>query len=120
MKIAFTTSGDSLHAPIDIRFGRAPKILVYDLESGAIEVAENTQNLNAPQGAGIQAAQNVATTGARHLVTGHCGPNAFKVLSAAGITIYTTDAPTISEALDRFRAGTLTPANAADVEGHWT
>ncbi len=119
MKIAFTTSGDSLDAPIDIRFGRAPKILVYDLETGAIEVADNTQNLNAPQGAGIQAAQNVARTGARHLVTGHCGPNAFKVLSAAGITIYTTDAPTISEAIDRFRAGSLTPANSADVEGHW-
>lgn len=120
MKIAFTTSGESLEAPIDIRFGRAPKILVYDLDTGGFEVTDNTQNLNAPQGAGIQAAQNVARTGAKHLVTGHCGPNAFKVLSAAGITIYTTDAPTISEALERFRSGSLTPANSADVEGHWT
>ncbi|HPI92681.1 MAG TPA: NifB/NifX family molybdenum-iron cluster-binding protein [Deltaproteobacteria bacterium] len=120
MKIAFTTSGDSLEAPIDIRFGRAPKILVYDLDTKAIEITDNTQNLNASQGAGIQAAQNVARTGAKHLVTGHCGPNAFKVLSAAGITIYTTDALTISEALDRFRSGSLSPANSADVEGHWT
>lgn len=43
MKIAFTTSGDGLDAPIDIRFGRAPKILVYDLDTGAIEVTDNTR-----------------------------------------------------------------------------
>lgn len=119
MKIAFTTSGDSLEAPLDSRFGRAPKILVYDLDTGTFEVIDNTQNLNAPQGAGIQAAQNVAGTGAGHLVTGHCGPKAFKVLKAAGIAIYTTDAATITEALDRFRTGSLAAAQSADVEGHW-
>lgn len=119
MKIAFTTSGDSLEAPLDSRFGRAPKILVYDLDTGDFEVMDNTQNLNAPQGAGIQAAQNVVRTGAVHLVTGHCGPKAFKVLKTAGIAIYTTDAPTVAEALVRFRSGSLAPAQSADVEGHW-
>jgi len=119
MKIAFTTSGDTLDAPVDSRFGRAPKILVYDLDSGSFEITDNTQNLNAPQGAGIQAAQNVARTGAKHLVSGHCGPKAFKVLQAAGITIYTTDAPTVAAALDQFLSGSLTPAESADVEGHW-
>ena len=120
MKIAFTTSGDSLESPLDTRFGRAPRILVYDLDAGSFEIADNTQNLNATQGAGIQAAQNVARTGAKHLVSGHCGPKAFKVLQAAGIAIYTTDAPTVAEALERFRSGSLTPAQSADVEGHWT
>jgi len=120
MKIAFTTSGDSLESPLDSRFGRAPKILVYDLDTKTFEITDNTQNLNAAQGAGIQTAQNVARSGASHLVTGHCGPKAFKVLKAAGIVIYTTDAGTVSEALDRFRSGSLTPAQSADVEGHWT
>ncbi|HOS96710.1 MAG TPA: NifB/NifX family molybdenum-iron cluster-binding protein [Deltaproteobacteria bacterium] len=119
MKIAFTTSGESLDASLDTRFGRAPRILVYDLDAGSFEVVDNTQNLNAPQGAGIQAAQNVARTGAMHLVTGHCGPKAFKVLTAAGIAVYTTDAATVSEALERFRSGGLTRAQSADVEGHW-
>jgi predicted Fe-Mo cluster-binding NifX family protein len=120
MKVAFTTSGDSLESPLDSRFGRAPKILVYDLDTKTFEITDNIQNLNAAQGAGIQAAQNVARAGASHLVTGHCGPKAFKVLKAAGIAIYTTDAGTVSEALDRFRSGSLTPAQSADVEGHWT
>lgn len=119
MKIAFTTSGHSLDAPLDARFGRAPRILVYDLDTGTFEVVYNTQNLNAPQGAGIQAAQNVARTGATHLVTGHCGPKAFKVLTAAGIAVYTTDAATVAQALELFRSGGLTRATSADVEGHW-
>ena len=33
MKIAFSTSGSDLNAPLDSRFGRAPKFLVYDLDN---------------------------------------------------------------------------------------
>jgi predicted Fe-Mo cluster-binding NifX family protein len=118
MKIAFTTSGNDLAAPLDSRFGRAPKYIVYDLESGAFEVVDNEKNLNAAQGAGIQAAESVVRLGAGSVVTGHCGPKAFRVLSAAGVKVYNTDAPTVAEALDRFRAGKLVEARSADVEGH--
>ena len=75
--------------------------------------------LNAAQGAGIQAAQTIVKAGAEALVTGHCGPKAFRVLAAAGIKVYNTDASTISEALTRYRAGQLTEATAANVESHW-
>jgi len=119
MKIVFTTSGDSLGAPLDSRFGRAPKFLIYDLQSDTFEVLDNQQNLNAAQGAGIQSAETVARSGAKALVTGHCGPKAFRVLSAAGIKIFTSDAPTVAEALEQYRAGVLTEAKSADVEGHW-
>ncbi|MBN1546120.1 MAG: NifB/NifX family molybdenum-iron cluster-binding protein [Syntrophaceae bacterium] len=119
MKVVFTTSGDSLDAPLDGRFGRAPKFLVYDLDSDKFEVIDNKQNLNAAQGAGIQAAETVARSGAKALVTGHCGPNAFQVLSAAGIKIFNSRAATISEALEQYRQESLPVANAADVKGHW-
>ena len=119
MKIAFTTSGSDLNAPLDSRFGRAPKFLVYDLDSETFEVVDNQQNLNAAQGAGIQSAETVARLGAKALVTGHCGPKAFRVLLAAGIKIFNTDAPMVAEALEQYRAGKLTEAKAADVEGHW-
>jgi predicted Fe-Mo cluster-binding NifX family protein len=119
MKIAFTTSGSDLTAPLDRRFGRAPSFLIYDLDSDTFEVADNRQNLSAAQGAGIQAAEAVARLGAKALVTGHCGPKAFRVLQAAGIAIYNTDAPTVGEALDRYRTGKLTEAKSADVEDHW-
>ena len=119
MKIAFTTSGDDLNAPLDDRFGRAPKFLIYDLESSAFELVDNKQNLNAAQGAGIQSAEAVARSGAKAIVTGHCGPKAFRVLSAAGIRIFNTSASTVAEALDLYRAGKLTEAKSADVEAHW-
>ena len=120
MKIAFTTSGDSLDAPLDERFGRAPRFIVYDTEEGTFETIDNRRSVEAAQGAGIQAAQTIARAGVQALVTGHCGPKAFRVLSEAGVAVYNTGAATVSEALERFRAGALQPASSADVEGHWT
>jgi len=119
MKVVFTTSGDNLDAPLDSRFGRAPKFLVYDLDAGTFETVDNRQNLNAAQGAGIQSAETVARLGAKALVTGHCGPNAFRVLTAAGIKVFTAEKATVAEALKKYRAGELTEAGSADVEGHW-
>ena len=119
MKVVFTTSGNIIDAPLDSRFGRAPKFLVYDLANDTFEVVDNQQNLNAAQGAGIQSAETVARLGAKCLVTGHCGPKAFRVLSAAGIKIYNTDASTVANALEQYRAGRLAEAASADVEGHW-
>ena len=119
MKIAFTTFGETLGAPLDSRFGRASKFLIYDADDDTFEVVDNRWNQDAAQGAGIQAAETVARAGASCLVTGHCGPKAFRVLSAAGIRVYHTDAPTVAEALQRFRSGKLTESDSADVEGHW-
>ncbi len=119
MKIVFSTSGDGLDSPLDSRFGRAEKFLVYDLTAGTFEVVDNRQNLHAAQGAGIQAAETVARMGAGCVVTGHCGPKAFRVLSAAGIKVYTSAAPTVAAALELYRAGKLAEAASANVQGHW-
>ncbi|MDD4357349.1 MAG: NifB/NifX family molybdenum-iron cluster-binding protein [Smithellaceae bacterium] len=119
MKIALTTSGNDLNSPLDTRFGRAPKFLIYDLETKTFEVVDNDQNLNAAQGAGIQSAQNISQQGVKALVTGHCGPKAFRVLQAADIKIYNTNAATVSEALELYAAGKLSESTNADVEGHW-
>lgn len=119
MKLALTTSGDDINAPLESRFGRAPKFLIYDLESGTCEVVDNRQDLNAAQGAGIQSAETVARLGAKALVTGHCGPKAFRVLTAAGIRIYHTDVLTVAAAIEQYRSGKLSEAKTADVEGHW-
>ena len=119
MKIVFTTTGENLDAALEPSFGRAPNFLVYDLQTQALEIISNHQNLNAAQGAGIQAAQTIAKAGAHALITGHCGPKAFRVLDAASIKVFNTDAPTVAEALARYRAGELTEAKSANVEGHW-
>ncbi len=119
MKVAVTSQGPDLSSAVDPRFGRAKYFVIVDAESGGFEAVDNAQNLNAPQGAGIQAAQNVSAKGAGVLITGHCGPNAFRTLSAAGIKVLTGAEGTVSEALEKFKAGELKESEGADVEGHW-
>jgi predicted Fe-Mo cluster-binding NifX family protein len=119
MKIAVTTSGESLDAPLDPRFGRAKKFLLYDTDSGKFELIDNVQNLNAPQGAGIQAAQNVSRLGAEVVITGNCGPKAYKTLTAAGIKVVIEAEGSVVQAIEKFRRGELKPAETANVEGHW-
>jgi len=41
------------------------------------------------------------------------------VLAAAGIKVYTSDAPTVSAALEAVREGKLKGSTGADVEVHW-
>jgi predicted Fe-Mo cluster-binding NifX family protein len=119
MKIAVTTDGDSLDAALDARFGRASRFLIVDTEKKSFSIVDNAQNLNAAQGAGIQSALTVLSTGATAVITGHCGPKAFRVLHQAGINIYNSKAKTVKDALALFMDGKLTAATEADVEGHW-
>jgi predicted Fe-Mo cluster-binding NifX family protein len=119
MKVAITSQGQALNSPIDPRFGRARFFALVETETGEFTVADNTQNLNAAQGAGIQAGRNVVELGAAALITGHVGPKAFATLQAGGVQIYTGAAGTVAEAVDQFKANQLKPCSVADVEGHW-
>ena len=120
MKVVVTADGERLDSAVDPRFGRAAKFILYDTESGQFKAVDNAQNLNLPQGAGIQAAETVFRLGADCLITGHCGPKAFQVLQTAGIRIFTGAQGTVAQAIEQFKAGRLTATGAADVEGHWT
>lgn len=119
MKIAVTTTGKDLDSNIDLRFGRAYGFIIYNLEDDTFNFIDNVQNLNASQGAGIQAAQNVSNQNVDALITGHCGPKAFKVLSSADVKIYTGAEGTIKEIIEKFKKGEFQETSEADVEGHW-
>ena len=117
MRIAFTTSGDGLEGAVDDRFGRAARFLIYDLESETFEIVDNSRNRDAPQGAGVQSAEAVARSGAIGVVTGRCGPKALRVLTSAGIKVYSTTASTVSAALQQYRAGRLEEVCRASLQG---
>jgi predicted Fe-Mo cluster-binding NifX family protein len=119
MKLALTSQDGSLQSPLDLRFGRAKYFILLDTETGAISVVDNTVNVNAAQGAGIQTAKRIVELGADALITGHVGPKAFSTLQAGGIKIYTGASGTVAEAIEQFKAGKLAAASAADVDGHW-
>ena len=119
MKIAVSSVGKAVESQVDPRFGRAAFFILADTETGAFEAHDNAQNLNAAQGAGIQAAETVSRLGAEVVITGHCGPKAFRTLHAAGIKVVVGAESTVAEALEQFKSGALVPMDAADVEGHW-
>lgn len=119
MKIAISATQTDVEASVDERFGRAHSFMIYDSDSNTWQSIENNPNLNAVQGAGIQTAQMLANSGAQVVLTGHCGPKAFRVLDAAGIKVYTGCSGTVSQALAAFQKDELTPAENADVQGHW-
>lgn len=115
MKILVTSTGETLTSPFDFRFGRAAKFILFDTISGQYESIDNAQSMDTPQGAGIQGAETVARLGPQCVITGNCGPKAFRVLSAAGITVFITNAITVADAIERFRAGRLVAALSAEV-----
>jgi predicted Fe-Mo cluster-binding NifX family protein len=119
MKIAISSKGNTLDSEIDPRFGRAGFFILVDPETMDFEVIENKQNLKLPQGAGIQAAQTVSEHGATIVLTGNCGPKAFKVLQAVGVKVAVGISGNIQEATDQYKQGKINFAEAPNVEGHW-
>ncbi|SLM29709.1 conserved hypothetical protein [Desulfamplus magnetovallimortis] len=119
MKVAISSSGTTLDSALDPRFGRAANFLIVDTDTMEVEVKENTQNLNLPQGAGIQAGKTVAESGAQAVITGNCGPKAFNVLQMAGIKVVTGIQGTVKEAIEKFKQDELEFSQAPNVEGHW-
>lgn len=106
MKIAVSATAPHLDADLDPRFGRCRCLLVVDSESMTFEALENPAVM-APGGAGIQAAQAVVDRGAGAVITGNCGPNAYQVLSAAGIDVFVGASGSVREAVEAHRRGDL-------------
>ena len=119
MKVAVTSQGQDMTSAVDPRFGRAKFFVLVDSETGQSSAHDNAQNVNAAQGAGIQAARNVIELGAEAVVTGNVGPKAFSALSAGGVKVYLGASGSVSEAIEQLGAERLECVSKANVDGHW-
>ena len=80
-----------------------------DLESLSTEYMDNGSSQTMSQGAGIQAAENVANTGAQVVLSGYVGPKAFAALEAAGVRIgQGVDGMTVGQAVEKYKRGEVT------------
>jgi predicted Fe-Mo cluster-binding NifX family protein len=118
MKIAITSSGQTLDSQVDQRFGRAEYFIIIETESMAFKVLNN-ENISASTGAGISAAKSLVDADVKAVLTGNCGPNAQKTLSAAGIKLYTGVSGIVSDAIESFNAGKLSEAVQSNVNSHF-
>lgn len=117
-KIAITSEGPTLDDKVDPRFGRAAGFVVVDLDTMETQYVDNGQSQVMGKGAGIQAAQTIARTGAGWLLTGFVGPNAHQALTAAGIKVaQNLEGLTVREAVERFQSGSITEAHEPNQAG---
>ena len=106
MKICITSEGMTLDSTVDPRFGRCRYFIIFDTGDENFECIEN-KNAELTGGAGIQSAQLVCSKGIKSVLTGNIGPNAFKTLTAAGVSIYTGVSGTVKEVIDEFLSGKI-------------
>jgi len=106
MKIAVSTTGQTLDSTVEARFGRCPYFLIVNPATLEFEAIANT-NSGLGGGAGIQSAQLLAEKGASVVLTGRCGPNALQVLEKAGIRVVTGVTGSVSQVVQEFTAGSL-------------
>lgn len=109
MRVAVSSHGPSLDDRVDERFGRAEYLLVVDPMTGEVEVVDNRANRDALQGAGLGAAEAVASRSAEAVLTGHLGPKAYSALQVAGIPGYGAAGMTVRDAVAAFGEGKLEP-----------
>lgn len=118
-KVAISASGQDLEAKVEPRFGRTPYFVLVNPETMEYETVANRQNLQAAQGAGIQAAALVAHHKPVALLTGFCGPKAYHTLLAAGIPVFLGVSGSVREAVEQFHQGKLNVAQGPNAVGHW-
>lgn len=88
MKVAISSLGQTLDDQIDFRFGRCTQYLIVDTSDMSFSVLMNSAQ-NEGHGAGISASQAVINAGINAVITGQVGPNAYRTLVAANISIFT-------------------------------
>jgi predicted Fe-Mo cluster-binding NifX family protein len=119
MKIAITSTGETLESDMDPHFGRALYYLILDTENGGIvEAINNNENVNASGGAGTSATQVMAHHEVRVVISGNYGPNASRGLHAFNIKMMQSPVKKIKEVLADYQSGNLKEVMDATVEGH--
>ncbi len=77
MKVAITSTGNTLDSTLDQRFGRCTCFVIYNTETKGIEFIPNP-NRDAQEGAGPASVQIVASKGVEKVISGEFG---FKIKS---------------------------------------
>jgi len=114
MKVAVSSTGNSLDSQVDPRFGRCQVILVVDTETLKMEALSNA-SIRVAHGAGVGTAQVVASKGINAVITRSVGPNAYNAPSVAGIKVYTGVNETVRDTVERLRRGEINETAGSSV-----
>ena len=118
MKVAIPVAGPDLDADVDQHFGRCEQFVIVDPETMEFEVVRNT-GTHASGGAGITAAELIANQGANVVIAGNMGPNAVRMMGAAGLQFVTGVTGSARAAVEAFAKGELEASSEPTVPGHY-
>ena len=100
MKVAIASLGPDLDSPVATMFGRAPYFIIVDLDTGDWS-AEPNPAATAPQAAGVQAAQFIASKGVKVVaLAGYVGPNSQYILGSSGVEVRAVPPVKVREAIE--------------------
>lgn len=92
MKIAITSTGNSIESTLDQRFGRCKYFIIHDTQSQALEIIPNP-HANAEEGAGPASVELVASRGVEKIVSGEFGARIKSLLDSLKIQIIVIKEP---------------------------
>lgn len=101
MRLLVTATGPTLDAEVAHRLRLCQCFLLIDTERMEFTPHDNA---GAP-GTESWAVSVIASTGARAVLTGSCGPRAHQVLSAVGMHVVTGISGTVEDVVHRYLAG---------------
>jgi predicted Fe-Mo cluster-binding NifX family protein len=101
MKVAITSTGNSLTSKLDQRFGRCAYFVIFDTESKAMEFIPNP-NIASEESAGSASVQLVASQNVNKIVSGEFGIKIKSLLDSLKIQMIVLKNPskTIQEIID--------------------
>jgi predicted Fe-Mo cluster-binding NifX family protein len=106
MRIAISSEGTDLNAPIGHRFGISPYFIIADPDTGQWEVVRNPGS-SGKRGAGVEAILLAISKDVGALLTGYCSPAARGHLESNGIEVTTGLSGTVGAALESYRKGEI-------------
>ncbi|MBN1266467.1 MAG: helix-turn-helix transcriptional regulator [Anaerolineales bacterium] len=106
MRVAISSTGDTLASESSSMFGRCPYYIVVDTDTMDFKAIPNPA-VNASGGAGVKASQFVLEQKVEAVLTGRVGPNAMKVFQQAGMALFVTEGGSVEQEVQKYLAGEL-------------
>ena len=121
MKVAVSAVSEDIKQPVNLVFGRCPGYVIAEIDGKKVKETKFVQNpgISTGMGAGIAAAQAVASQGVQAVISGNVGPNAFMVLKQSEIKVYRVVDLTVEQALQQFAEGKLEEVKDSTATGHF-
>ncbi|MCS3924679.1 NifB/NifX family molybdenum-iron cluster-binding protein [Methanosalsum natronophilum] len=111
MKICVTSTEGSLNAITDRGFGRCNYFVIVDFDTMEFESIKNPA-VSTTGGTGVKAAKSILDKGINVLITGNIGPNAFKIVTGAGIEVFSDIDDTVLETIEEFKKKKASPVTS--------